>query len=538
MTTAVNAKRGNINALHTKAFSAWINHTLRKQNIRIEDCTRDLSSGIVLIRLIEELTGTRCDLPYKANAANRTFAIDNVSVALQYLSRFLPNVAIAPADVVDGNVQVILGLLWRLILKWQQNVFQPKVVTTTATGVVGEEEGQSVVKKTKDAKAKLLEWIRSKVSSYPHVHITDDLAVSFDNGMALCALVHAYDARLIAYEQLDPNRKLDNLALGMQLAEQYLGVPRLLEPGDVQEADDKAMMLYLYEFPKAFLSRMQMPVAEVGDEASKTDELRRKAEMEEEARRRAAMEEEARKRAAMEEEARRRAAMEEEARRRAAMEEEARRRAAMEEEARKRAAMEEEARRRAEEDEARRRAEEERMKMFHQFNNAPPPQYPPASQYPPQQYPTQYPPPGGFVESQVITQTIVIKEGSNIGKLVVEVISAKNLKSHDVITNSANPYCIVQVERQKERTRKEKKTLNPNFHERFNFYVSEPYATVDVCVYSANKVMQDDFLGRVEVPVKTLQFDTPKEGWYPLQPLIAGKTVTGELCLRILLTKG
>jgi hypothetical protein len=68
--------------------------------------------------------------------------------------------------------------------------------------------------------------------------------------MALCALVHAYDPSLIPYEMLDPSRKLDNLALGMQLAEQYLGVARMLDPADVAEADDKAMMVYLYEFPK------------------------------------------------------------------------------------------------------------------------------------------------------------------------------------------------------------------------------------------------------------------------------------------------
>ncbi len=84
-----------------------------------------------------------------------------MSVALRFLGQYVPNLAISPADVVDGNVQVILGLLWRLILKWQ-NVLQH------VKGEVGEQAAsESVVKTTKDAKAKLLEWIRSKVGTYP-----------------------------------------------------------------------------------------------------------------------------------------------------------------------------------------------------------------------------------------------------------------------------------------------------------------------------------------------------------------------------------
>ncbi len=75
------------------------------------------------------------------------------------------------------------------------------------------------------------------------MNITNDFVESFDNGMALCALVHAYDPSLIAYEMLDPARKLDNLALGMHLAEQYLGVAKMLDPADVAGADDKAMMV-------------------------------------------------------------------------------------------------------------------------------------------------------------------------------------------------------------------------------------------------------------------------------------------------------
>jgi hypothetical protein len=161
VTVAVQEKRGNINALHTKAFTAWINSSLRGV-VSISDCTKELGTGIVLIQLIERFTGIKCPFPYKVpSATNRTLCIDTVSVALRFLAQYVPNLAISPADVVDGNTQVILGLLWRLILKWQ-NVLQQH-----SKGEVGEQvSSESVVKTTKDAKAKLIEWIRSKVGSY------------------------------------------------------------------------------------------------------------------------------------------------------------------------------------------------------------------------------------------------------------------------------------------------------------------------------------------------------------------------------------
>lgn len=45
--------------------------------------------------------------------------------------------------------------------------------------------------------------------------------------------------------------------------------------------------------------------------------------------------------------------------------------------------------------------------------------------------------------------------------------------------------------------------------------------------------------GKIEIPVKTLQFDVPVEKWYTLQPLTAGgRHVHGEIFLKLHLTKG
>ena len=99
-------------------------------------------------------------------------------------------------------------------------------------------------------------------------------------------------------------------------------------------------------------------------------------------------------------------------------------------------------------------------------------------------------------------------------------------------------YVVVQVERQNERTRKQKRTLCPKYNERFNFYVSEPYATVDVCIFDDTMLLSDYFLGKVEIPVKNLVLDSSVEGWYALQPLHhSGKAVGGEIFLKLYLHK-
>ncbi len=64
-----------------------------------------MNTGILLINLVEQMTGTKCQLPYKPHPSNRTFMIDNVSVALKYLSGF-----------VSGQTQGVASLLLYCVL--------------------------------------------------------------------------------------------------------------------------------------------------------------------------------------------------------------------------------------------------------------------------------------------------------------------------------------------------------------------------------------------------------------------------------------
>lgn len=57
--------------LSLQAFTAWANHALRTSgsSVSLSDCVRDLQTGAPLIALCESLSGQRCPLPYRSAAA-------------------------------------------------------------------------------------------------------------------------------------------------------------------------------------------------------------------------------------------------------------------------------------------------------------------------------------------------------------------------------------------------------------------------------------------------------------------------------------
>lgn len=53
------------------------------------------------------------------------------------------------------------------------------------------------------------------------------------DGLALCALVHAYNNSLLDYSSLSPNEPAKNLRLALELAEKELGIPPLIQAEDL-----------------------------------------------------------------------------------------------------------------------------------------------------------------------------------------------------------------------------------------------------------------------------------------------------------------
>ena len=84
------------------------------------------------------------------------------------------------ADLVDGNLKIILGMLWRLIQHFQLT--------------------------DKNSRQVILDWCKKVTAGYPDIRI-ENFHDSFADGLFFCALVFQADPSLINYPALDKVRQ-------------------------------------------------------------------------------------------------------------------------------------------------------------------------------------------------------------------------------------------------------------------------------------------------------------------------------------------
>jgi hypothetical protein len=106
-------------ATQHKAFLRWTNSHLESRGITsVQNLHSDFSDGVKLIQLLE-IIGNESLGRYAARPKLRVQKAENVIVALEYIRRRgIQLYNIGAEDIVDGNVKLILGLLWTLILNF------------------------------------------------------------------------------------------------------------------------------------------------------------------------------------------------------------------------------------------------------------------------------------------------------------------------------------------------------------------------------------------------------------------------------------
>ncbi|XP_010252840.1 PREDICTED: C2 and GRAM domain-containing protein At1g03370-like [Nelumbo nucifera] len=122
-------------------------------------------------------------------------------------------------------------------------------------------------------------------------------------------------------------------------------------------------------------------------------------------------------------------------------------------------------------------------------------------------------------------------------KLLVRVIEARNLRALD-LNGSSDTYVRLHLGKQKFKTKVLKKNLNPSWGEEFSFGVEDLREKLVVSVLVEDKYFNDDFVGKLKVPVSKV-FDAENKSlgttWYPLKPKNKKKSKNKE-CGEILLT--
>ena len=160
---------------------------------------------------------------------------------------------IGPSDIYEGNIKLILGLIWSLISHYQ--VFGPdpflmkKYDTSDQDSKLEKKQRRVTVKKL------LLNWVNAILPNAVSQNFTTD----WNDGLRLSALVDYCRPGLIPdHTSLDPNDGLSNITTAMELAEKELGVPLVLHPDDlaVEKPDELSVITYLSGFYRPALQSL------------------------------------------------------------------------------------------------------------------------------------------------------------------------------------------------------------------------------------------------------------------------------------------
>ncbi|XP_061815670.1 filamin-C isoform X1 [Nerophis lumbriciformis] len=226
--------------IQQNTFTRWCNEHLKCLHKRIMDLQKDLGDGLKLIGLLEVLSQKNMYRKYHGRPNFRQMKLENVSVALEFLEReHIRLVSIDSKAIVDGNLKLILGLIWTLILHY--SISMP----------MWEDEDDEDAKKL-TPKQRLLGWIQNKVPQMPITNFHRD----WRDGKALGALVDNCAPGLCPdWETWDPRQPVENAREAMQQADDWLGVPQVIAPEEIVDpnVDEHSVMTYLSQFPKAKL---------------------------------------------------------------------------------------------------------------------------------------------------------------------------------------------------------------------------------------------------------------------------------------------
>uniref|UniRef100_A0A3B3TN61 Filamin C n=1 Tax=Poecilia latipinna TaxID=48699 RepID=A0A3B3TN61_9TELE len=226
--------------IQQNTFTRWCNEHLKCVNKTISDLQRDFSDGLKLISLLEVLSQKKMYRKHHSRPNFRQMKLENVSVALEFLDReHIKLVSIDSKAIVDGNLKLILGLIWTLILHY--SISMP---------MWDDEDDEETKKLT--PKQRLLGWIQNKVPQLPINNFNRD----WRDGKALGALVDNCAPGLCPdWAEWDPNQPVQNAREAMQQADDWLGVPQVIAPEEIvdPDVDEHSVMTYLSQFPKAKL---------------------------------------------------------------------------------------------------------------------------------------------------------------------------------------------------------------------------------------------------------------------------------------------
>uniref|UniRef100_A0A8V0Z224 Calmin n=1 Tax=Gallus gallus TaxID=9031 RepID=A0A8V0Z224_CHICK len=255
-----------------RTFTRWINLHLGKCKppLKVRDLFMDIQDGKILMALLEVLSGQKLMHEYKSST-HRIFRLNNIAKALKFLEDSnVKLVSIDAAEIADGNSSLVLGLIWNIILFFQikeltGNLNRNSSSSSLSSGPSGPESDTSypstpniersmsvTVKDQRKAIRALLFWVQRKTRKYGVA--VQDFTSSWRSGLAFLAIIKAIDSTLVDMKHALEKSARENLEDAFSIAQNKLGVPRLLEPEDimVESPDEQSIVTYVAQFLEHF----------------------------------------------------------------------------------------------------------------------------------------------------------------------------------------------------------------------------------------------------------------------------------------------
>lgn len=109
--------------IQKNTFTNWINEQLKHENgLAVSDLKFDFLDGVKLVKLVDSLQkpNSKVSRRYFKKPINQHQNLENITLALNAITEDgIKLVNIGNVDIANGNLKLILGLIWHLILRYQ-----------------------------------------------------------------------------------------------------------------------------------------------------------------------------------------------------------------------------------------------------------------------------------------------------------------------------------------------------------------------------------------------------------------------------------
>ncbi|KAK3742168.1 hypothetical protein RRG08_019829 [Elysia crispata] len=229
METTPSVRDAEWKRIQEKTFTNWVNFQLLGVGKEVRDLTKDLSDGVNLLLLLEVLSGQPTGKYYN-HPTTYAEKMENVGLAMRLITirEGIKVVNIGNGDIISGNLKLILGLIWSMILHYS---------------IIPAMEGNTEL----SAEQFLVNWLREKISDFPIKNLTTD----WNDGKAIGALVDSFRPGLCPdWRSFDPEEGKENIAKVMYIADWELKVPQVLASEDMANCnvDELSVITYLSQF--------------------------------------------------------------------------------------------------------------------------------------------------------------------------------------------------------------------------------------------------------------------------------------------------